>query len=75
MTDEIEDVSPLQDPVNSRLLRNALERMRTGRHPLLRDLAEDVLSGRLQLRDAGNTPEVAQAMRDSIRHTSAGERQ
>lgn len=53
--------------VDQRLLRTALEQMRRGRDQMMREVAGDLLEGRVALSDIGNSPEVAQALRVSVR--------
>ncbi|MFI6880936.1 hypothetical protein ACIBL6_46540 [Streptomyces sp. NPDC050400] len=53
------------DPVQQRLLRKALEVFRQGGGgPVLKELAQEVLAGRIALRDAVRIPAYAEAVLD-----------
>ncbi|GAA1381101.1 hypothetical protein [Catellatospora chokoriensis] len=68
MDDERTGLDPdVEKQVDQRLLRTALEQMRRGRDQMMREVADDLLEGRVALADIGNSAEVAQALRVSVR--------
>lgn len=54
------------DEVTTHALRIALERLRRGSDPVLRDLAADLQSGRLNLRDVPANTTVRPAFEDGL---------
>ena len=61
MSDAYIDLS--RDPVQQRLLRKALEVFREGRSgPVLQEMAREVLTGRVGLREATHIPAYAEAV-------------
>jgi hypothetical protein len=60
--DEISDIAR-GDPIMASVLRESLKRLATGASgPLLREMATEVLEGRVSLREAVRSPHYAEAM-------------
>ncbi|MBB1256603.1 hypothetical protein H3146_25120 [Streptomyces sp. OF3] len=60
--DDSEFLDIARDPADARSLRNSLELLRKGAAgPILKEMAEEVLSGRLSLRQAVNVSSYAEA--------------
>ncbi|MEV0269590.1 hypothetical protein AB0H43_12475 [Hamadaea sp. NPDC050747] len=55
-----------EDPVVARRLRVALERLQAGSDPVLRDLAKDILAGRMHPRDIAHSSAAAAALQKPI---------
>ncbi|MEU6388994.1 hypothetical protein [Streptomyces sp. NPDC046939] len=57
------DMNLTDDPVQQRLLRKALEQFRRGdAGPVLKEMAQEVLAGRVTLREATRIPAYAEAV-------------
>jgi hypothetical protein len=55
------------DPARARQLRRSLETLaERGQNPTVREMAREVLSGRLSLRDAANVPAYGEAVRQGM---------
>jgi hypothetical protein len=54
------------DEPTARALRTAVERLRECPDPVLRDLADDLLSGRLSLRDVSTSATVRPVLEDGL---------
>jgi len=61
-----DELPSVDDPATARVLRASLEKLRTGRDPVLRDLAEDILAGRLSLRDVTTSNAALPALRRAL---------
>lgn len=56
-----------RDPARARRLRRSLELLaERGQDPAVREMAREVLSGRLSLREAANVPAYGEAMRQGM---------
>jgi hypothetical protein len=55
-----------RDPARARQLRRSLETLAERGDPTVREMAREVLSGRLSLRDAANVPAYGEAMRQGV---------
>ncbi|GAA3370110.1 hypothetical protein GCM10020367_15440 [Streptomyces sannanensis] len=71
-----EFVTPYRDLAHARVLKTSLEVLANGgAGPVLREMAREVLAGRLGLREAMHAPEYAEALGERVRDvTTAWER-
>jgi hypothetical protein len=58
MTDK-DPRSLIDDEVDRRLLHSSLKPLKASGHPLLRNVAEDLLAGRVSIRELTRNPELA----------------
>lgn len=56
----------MKDPTPAALLRATLESLRAGEDPVLRDLADDILAGRMLLSDVATTTSVLPALQTAL---------